>query len=173
MKQAEINLLKKWVSYNPETGELTWLRRKPRTGFSARDKALNNIGDIIATQYKSGYIYIPIFSQKYYAHVVAYQFIFGSYDGEVDHINHNKLDNRIKNLRKATRAEQMRNQTIRKTNTSGHTGVYFRTDTLKWTSKLKHNGKWINLGCFRTFEQACKARQEANEKYGYHSNHGT
>lgn len=84
---------------------------------------------------------------------------------DVDHINHNKLDNRRCNLRIVFDYENMWNQKISKNNTSGVTGVYFEKNTGKWIAKIYVNGKQIFLGRFNAFEEAVRVRKEAEEKY--------
>ena len=86
-------------------------------------------------------------------------------DKDVDHINHNKLDNRKCNLRIAFDYENLWNQKISKNNTSGITGVYFEKNTKKWIAKICVNRKQIFLGRFNVFEEAAKARKQAEEKY--------
>lgn len=84
---------------------------------------------------------------------------------DVDHINHNKLDNRKCNLRIVFDYENMWNQKIAKNNTSGATGVYSIKNKNKWMSRIMVNGNEIYLGTFNTFEEALKVRKEAEEKY--------
>lgn len=86
-------------------------------------------------------------------------------DYEVDHINGNTFDNRRSNLRLVTRQENMMNTKRRENNTSGKKGVYFRQDTNKWSAEIVYNKQHFSLGCFNTFEEAVKAREEAEAKY--------
>ena len=86
-------------------------------------------------------------------------------DEVVDHINRIKHDNRKSNLRKCTQAENTRNITIQKNNTSGITGVYFDNGYKKWASEIKVNYKKIFLGYFTTKEEAAKVRYAAELKY--------
>jgi hypothetical protein len=72
----------------------------------------------------------------------------------VDHINHNKLDNRRANLRIATHAENIRNSKFRSNNTSGYKGVYFCKQTGRWSAQIKANGKTRRLGRFDTAREA-------------------
>ena len=83
----------------------------------------------------------------------------------VDHINHNKRDNRKYNLREVTDSQNSMNKGIRSNNTSGVTGVYFKKESNKWFAIITVNKKIINLGYFKNFEDAVKARKEAEEKY--------
>lgn len=75
---------------------------------------------------------------------------------KIDHINHNKSDNRRKNLRTCTHMENCSNNLTSKNNTSGQTGVIFHKG--KWEVRIKHNYKNFYLGRFDTFEKAVEAR---------------
>lgn len=86
-------------------------------------------------------------------------------DRDVDHINHNKLDNRKCNLRIVFDYENMWNQKLAKNNTSGVTGVNFNKQKNKWIARIAVNGEEIYLGSFDVFEDAFKARKKAEEKY--------
>jgi hypothetical protein len=83
-----------------------------------------------------------------------------------DHINTNmKHDNRKSNLRVATQQENTRNRKISSNNTSGHRGVSYDKRNKKWLAYIGHNHKHINLGTYNNFDDAVKAREEAEEKY--------
>ena len=83
----------------------------------------------------------------------------------VDHINRNKRDNRICNLRAVDKSINAFNCGLRATNTSGKTGVWVRKDTNKWSAEMKKNGKRITLGSFKTKEEAISAREKGEMKY--------
>lgn len=85
-------------------------------------------------------------------------------DMVVDHINHNKLDNREENLRICKHCENDRNKGLIKSNTSGVTGVCL-TPYGTWCAKIEVDKKCIHLGTFKTFEEATKVRKEAEIKY--------
>lgn len=76
-----------------------------------------------------------------------------------------KNDNRKSNLRIATQSQNLMNTRNRSDNTSGVKGVRWRKDTNKWTAFIWVNKKHISLGCFNNFDDAVKARKEAEEKY--------
>lgn len=76
-------------------------------------------------------------------------------DLEIDHVNHNLLDNRKSQLRFATSSQQKMNTKRRKDNTSGHRGVYFDTDRQKWAVHLKDGDKRIAKR-FNSYEDAVK-----------------
>ncbi len=91
---------------------------------------------------------------------------------EIDHINHDPSDNRLANLRKVKRLDNMRNQSMRSTNPSGVTGVRFNKECHKWQATIMVLGKEIHLGLFEGFNRAVHARKAAEVKYGFHENHG-
>ena len=84
---------------------------------------------------------------------------------EVDHINHNRLDNRKSNLRIVTRQENMYNKSEYKNNTSGVKGVKWNKDRQKWQVQINHNKKRIHLGLYSDLEEAKQVRLKAEEKY--------
>ncbi len=83
----------------------------------------------------------------------------------VDHKNHNIRDNQKKNLRICTRSENAMNSNLSKNNSSGVTGVKINKLLNKWSSSIQVNRKMINLGTFINFEDAVKARKDAEIKY--------
>lgn len=83
----------------------------------------------------------------------------------IDHINHNKLDNRKQNLRICNKQQNAFNMKIPNTNRSGIKGVGFHKHTNKWRARIVVNDKEIYLGIFNTIEEATKARKEAELKY--------
>lgn len=86
---------------------------------------------------------------------------------EVDHQNGCTLDNRRKNLRKCNRKDNSKNLKLSKNNTSGHKGVDWSKKNNKWRARIRKDNKEINLGMFVNYEDAVKAREEAEEKiYG-------
>lgn len=86
---------------------------------------------------------------------------------DIDHIDQDKLNNKIENLRALTRSENMQNQTEAQSNnkTSGVRGVYRDSARRKWAAKITVNGKDIMIGRFYYIENAIAARQDAERKY--------
>lgn len=83
----------------------------------------------------------------------------------IDHIGHDLADNRKSQLRIATRNENMHNTKLSKSNTTGRTGVYYDKDRGRWRAAIRVNGKLIYLGLYDSFEEACKAREMAENTY--------
>ena len=83
----------------------------------------------------------------------------------VDHINHNKADNRISNLRICEWADNTRNHKVPKNSTTGISGVSWHKKTSKWQARITINGKRISLGVFDNIEDARQARLKAELEY--------
>lgn len=84
---------------------------------------------------------------------------------QVDHINHNKLDNRKENLRLATRGQNSQNRTKLSNNTSGYKGVSWHKYRNKWRSIIIYNKQYIYLGLFSNKKDAVTAYKHAAIKY--------
>lgn len=100
--------------------------------------------------------------------IAMHQIILPTDDGyapEHIHGTATKNDNRKSNLRTATQSQNLMNTTLRRDNTSGAKGVHWRKDANKWTATIWINKKCISLGCFDNFDDAVKARAQAEEKY--------
>jgi hypothetical protein len=83
----------------------------------------------------------------------------------LDHINGSKSDNRLSNLREATKAQNGANTRLSVNNSSGYKGVRWHTAAKKWVAKIKINYKSIHLGLFTDIEDAAAAYQAAALKY--------
>lgn len=83
---------------------------------------------------------------------------------EVDHINGDSLDNRRENLRACRSHENQKNRSLNPRNTSGYPGVDFNTYWKKYRARVFNKGKHINLGWFKTFEEAVEARKKGVQK---------
>lgn len=162
------NELRSLVEYDPNTGALTW---KPRSSqrFNTNSAGLPAFANIS----RDGYFTGRMLGVNYKAHRVAWALFYGTWpDGQVDHINGDRKDNRIANLRSVTNAENARNQRLRKANTSGHSGIYWFARDCKWWVKIVVHGKAQHVGYFDNLEEAIVARDEAYKHWGFHENHG-
>ena len=85
----------------------------------------------------------------------------------VDHIDNDRHNNTLFNLRYATVQENNRNSSMSSKNTSGSKGVYWHKKQLRWTARITVNGKQINLGSFINKEDAINIRiQKAKDEFG-------
>lgn len=158
--QAETVLarLRELLHYDAETGVFTWLvNRGPA-----------RIGAIAGSKTGHGYIVISIDCQRYYAHRLAWLYVFEEWpEDQIDHKNGNGCDNRIANIRECTNAQNCQNLGVHRSNTSGLTGVRWDQSRSKWAAQIRKGGKIIPLGRFNTKEAAYQAylaaKREAHE----------
>lgn len=148
------------LRYDPGSGELFWRVNRGRNGNGCSGaKAGDRAGGIA----NHGYIQINTRVGRVLAHRLAWLLVFRAMPvGEIDHINGDRTDNRICNLRAATRAENSRNQSMHSDNKSGFKGV--RRCSRKFRAEIMHKGKKLHLGYFVTAQEAheayCKAARE-------------
>lgn len=86
-------------------------------------------------------------------------------DFQIDHINHNGLDNRKCNLRICTNAENNRNKRFERNPRSGYTGIRYNSKTESYYVRIMVNKKEISLGAYKSIEEAIEARKKGEEKY--------
>ena len=100
-------------------------------------------------------------------HVYLHRYIMDVTNPEeqVDHINHDRHDNRKSNLRIVSNSQNGMNKGVSKKNTSGVVGVRYEKDRNKWSAFLMVNKNSIRLGSFETFEEAVEARKAGEQKY--------
>lgn len=161
--------LRALLDYDPETGVFTWRARAKNSG------AFNtNFAGKIAGNNNSGYWQIEIFGKAYKAHRLAWLYAHGEWPKfELDHENLNKIDNRIKNLRPATRSQNEMNKKVRSDSRSGQKGVWLHKRLGRWTSQIVLNGKRRHLGLFDSIEDAAAAyRKAAEETFGEYARAG-
>ena len=155
--------LKNKLHYDPITGVFTWLKG------SMKDKIAGCKCGELPNQ---GYWEITIDKKRYKAHRLAWLYVFGSFPEKVlDHIDHDRINNTISNLREATIHINAKNKTIYRTNKSGYPGVDKHGDN--WKARIGVNGTKVLLGVFPTFEEAVAAKKAGEKLLSYHKNHGT
>jgi hypothetical protein len=147
--------------YDAETGALQWRVQPDRNGKVSAKKA-GTLGR------HTGYVVVEIGRRKYQAHRLVWVMHHGPIQsGEIDHINRVKSDNRIENLRLATRSQQQGNSGVWRTNKSGYRGVTWNCASKKWAARVYANGRQIQV-CLSpdravAFEAYCVA---AKAKFG-------
>ncbi|WP_186294769.1 HNH endonuclease signature motif containing protein [Vibrio algivorus] len=172
-----INLLERYLSYDLERGKLFW---KPRpeseftNSFSHKMWSKRFSGKEIVAKNESGYITVRINRQSMPAHRAMWILAHGKIpDGLfIDHINHIRHDNRISNLRVVTHIQNQKNLSMNSRNTSGVNGVRYDKKSGKWLASLCHKDKTYFLGSFKTLDEAKNVRLSADDRFGFHDNHG-
>lgn len=178
-----VEMLRQILDYDPETGALTW-RERPVSMFTdngtggADGNAARwngkNAGKPALSTITNGYKHGPIFNQCQYAHRVAWAIYHGAWpEDRLDHINHDRTDNRISNLRVVSAEENSRNQRpTAKAVARGALGISWDRENQKWRAFIRANGRRVCLGRYAKKNDAVAARRKAEALYGYHPNHG-
>jgi len=178
----EIDVLRKLVRLDEATGRLYWLPR-PLDMFAGDEGRRRQAGvtwnkrwagrEAFCTPRPDGYRDGALLWQRVLAHRVVFALVNGRWPvAEVDHLNHERGDNRPENLREATHLTNHRNQSLRKNNTSGVMGVYWQKNRHTWNAAVMVRGRSVHLGSFQTYDEAVAARRAAERRYGFHENHG-
>ncbi len=150
--------LKELLKYDPETGVFVW--RISRSRMKAGGVA-GHVGVL-------GYRRILIDGKLYLSHRLAWFYVYGYFtENEIDHINRVRDDNRIGNLREVSRSCNAINSGIRMNNTSGVTGVCYAKECGKYRSSITIAQKKIHIGYYTSFDDAVKARWDAEVKYNW------
>jgi hypothetical protein len=132
-----------------------------------------NVGDEAGMLTNKGYRRVKIDGLLHMAHRLVWAYHFDSVPEYIDHIDQNKSNNAIGNLRLASKIENGRNILLRKNNTSGIKGVYWATREQKWAAELSINKRPHRLGYFDDIELAELVVTEARNKYHREfANHG-
>lgn len=151
--------------YDEETGRLFWKDVRYR-GFHAanRGKEAFPISD---QGYRKGKVHGIIFQ----AHRIIFAITYGRWpEGEIDHINGDRLDNRLCNLREVTPSVNRRNMRRRHNATGPMAGVRERFG--RWIAYSGLGQKNIHIGAFATKEEAIAARKKFNRENGFTERHG-
>ena len=175
-----LEYLNECFTYEPQTGLLTW-KKRPESHFKNKQVcgASNTryAGKEAGTVNKvNGYRVVKLDGRLWAAHRISWALANNAQPCttlEIDHLNHDRLDNRAKNLSLGSAQANMRNQSMRSTNTSGRIGVYWAKDREKWSAQIQVDGRTKYLGFFTTIIDAVVARIKAEKLYGYNKNHGT
>mgnify|MGYP003145362455 CR=1 FL=1 len=167
--------LRDLLHYDQDTGVFTW-RERPVSMFrdGRRLRAASECsrwnsrysGSVAGTLKDTGYVEIGILGKLYPAHRLAWLMTYGRFpQKKIDHVNGERADNRIANLREADDFQNAANSRKRKDNTSGFKGVSFRKDLEKWQARIGVGGRRISLGLYDQPEAAHAAYIAAAKKH--------
>ncbi len=162
MSKPTADEIRQVLAYNPETGKLSRMKK-----WGSKD-----VGSEPGCKSKCGYWQVGVFNRTYTAQQLAWVLHYGEWpNGLIDHINRNRMDNRIVNLRCVHRSYNAHNTGIRANNTSGMTGVRRRSSRGSalykpcWEAYISVEGVRHQLGYFETMEEAIAARKSAEERF--------
>jgi hypothetical protein len=153
----DANTLREALAYDQETGAFTW---RTKHGHMLAGTSAGSISHY-------GYVEIRLQKKLYKAHRLAWLYVHGEWPAEqIDHINGNKADNRLCNLRPATNRENARNKPAYKRNTSGIKGVSWSKVSQKWMAMVTNeDGRYVYLGLFTDKAEAALVRAAAAQKF--------
>lgn len=148
--------LQRLLEYDPHTGKFT--RRISRFKHRA--------GEVAGFVHPFGYVHIGVNGRQYKAHRLAWLYVHGTWpDGEIDHIDRNKANNTLANLRVVTRKGNVENTGPTKRSKSGIKGVSWKAQCKRWQAQITHNRKKIYLGVFKTAQEAQLAYEKAAKQF--------
>lgn len=148
--------IKRFLHYNPENGLF----------YRNQNRGPHKSGSQAGSIRQDGYVRIQIFDKQYLGHRLAWLLFYGEEPSlEIDHINGDRSDNRIKNLRLVSCAQNNQNKAISKSNKSGIPGVWFDSRKKMWRAGIKTNKKFLHIGYFDSIEKATAARQDSAKKH--------
>jgi hypothetical protein len=139
--------LKELLNYDQDTGIFTWKKRT-----SNRIK----VGNIAGNTHNCGYIEMCIEGKRCLAHRLAWLYIYGYLPKLIDHINGDRQDNKISNLREATYQTNIYNSKIRSDNKSGVRCVSWNNKRNSWEVRIKIDGKLKHYGDYKDLNDAKK-----------------
>lgn len=177
----DVRLLKACLNYDTNTGQLTWRFREHWTfdtdikhpkRFIASWNAKHCGNPAFITDTYDGYMCGRFNGIHYLAHRIIWKISTGRDPLHIDHINGDRADNRLINLRSIHPSENAKNLAVSSRNTSGVMGVFWHRTNKRWNANINNGKKLVHLGTFGSKEEAVEARTKASVKYGYHANHG-
>lgn len=170
-----IDFLHKIFQCDPASGSLTW-KERPLSQFKSAH-GMNSwnskyAGTDAGWMSSNGYRQTSICRNKFLIHRIIWKMATGVEPEYIDHVNGDRGDNRICNLRSVSAEGNARNSAKQKNNKSGHPGVFFNRNRQYWEVCIYNKNKKISVGYFDTKDEAIEAREAAEADLGYHPNHG-
>lgn len=151
--------LKELFTYSPD-GNLIWKVQKAK-----RTKIRTIAGWINTDVHGQKYMNIELDGKSYKLHRIIFMYHYGFVPKRIDHIDGNRLNNKIENLREVTASQNAMNSSVRKNSKSGFKNVFLDKTSGKWRVQFKINGKSYSFGSYEDLELADLVAQEARSKY--------
>lgn len=145
MSHPSIEEIREYFSYDADTGILCAANRKRRTDLN---------GKPVGCPHGNGYLDVRLGKKLYYVHRVCFAHYYGYWPEAVDHVNGNRTDNRICNLRDANKQLNGLNRGMDRDNSSGFKGVSYRGDTYNFMWQFVVEGKRYTKSGFATAIEA-------------------
>lgn len=184
------SLIKELLYYDEKEGQLYWkirgqhlfsptikTKQQSANAWNARYAKTKALSSEVGDGYRSGCINIDNKKYRISHHRAVWFLNYGYWPNNIDHIDHNKENDKLENLRDVTPLENSQNVSMHKTNKSGITGISHRLVNGEWNGKWRaivwNNRKRKYLGDFTSKEEAIKARENFLSSVNtYHPNHG-
>ena len=157
-----------WLDVDIEAGTLFWRYRPDQSPQWNGQWSERRAGCVDSQGYRS----VRLRGVLYREHRLIWLVAHGYLPKEIDHIDGDRLNNRLSNLREVSRKENLRNRGIDGRNNSGAVGVSYVKKTGNWRARIGIRGNAYTIGYFNTKEEAISARREEERKLGFHPNHG-
>ena len=156
MNQLTQTELMRLVTYDAKTGHFTRTVGK-------------RAGNLVGTITSNGYTHIFLAGKSYNAHRLAWLYVYGVWPkDQIDHLNHDRSDNRISNLRAVTCAINHQNRRRITKSKSGVLGVTWHARDTRWQAHIEINAKARHLGSFVCLGMAIRARLNAEKIHHPH-----
>ena len=150
--------LREVLDYDPETGAFTWKQSK--------GNQFTKVGMRAGAGHHDGYRNVRVDGKGYQEHRLAWFYVNGTWPpGDLDHVNRDRADNRIANLREACDQLNGQNKGIARNNKSGARGVHWCKTHNQWRAVIRVNWKLKHIGRFDTVEEARAAYMQAAAIY--------
>lgn len=159
MNTLHLEDIKKQLSYCPESGILKYI---------ANDKVVDN-------RNSCGYVRVCVNKKRYLAHRIAWFMHYGEAPDskkEIDHIDNDKANNKISNLRLVTSRENKMNKRLQSNNSTGINGVSLDKRTGMYEVSIKTQGKKIFIGYYENLDNAIIARKAVDRVLCFNEKHG-
>jgi hypothetical protein len=166
--RSRVEVLRR-LDVDVENGVCNWRPRDEHSKFDAywnRKHAGKRAGGLNS----QGYRVINMNETHHREHHLIWLVVYGRWPTEIDHIDGDRTNNRISNLREVSRSENRKNVGLTTQNKTGVPGVI--EYSYGWVARVSLRGKTHHLGTFKTFDEAVAARRAAEPIFGYHANHG-